>query len=115
MKISIYQIKRGYCRECNLNHGDSCLKKFQSYKDINKDVNLSCYNKVYSFEVDSNSKDKNNINLLLEKIFYKFNCYRPNDFKGHSLSVSDIIKIDNCYYYCDVIEFIELKNLNKSN
>ena len=45
------------------------------------------------------------IDALLEEIFVQFNTNRPEDFKGHSLSVSDVVKIecDNqaWYYYCD--------------
>ena len=36
----------------------------------------------------------------LEYIFYKFNCEHPEDFKGHSLSVSDIVKLGDDYFYC---------------
>ncbi len=43
----------------------------------------------------------------LEQLFYIFNCQRPHDFKGHSLSVSDIIYLDGKYYYTDSIGFKE--------
>lgn len=40
---------------------------------------------------------------MLESLFYRFNTERPQDFQGHSLSVSDVIalKLDSqvtCYY-----------------
>ena len=38
----------------------------------------------------------------VEELFEKFNIDRPDDFKGHSLSVSDIIVLNGEYtYYCD--------------
>ena len=45
---------------------------------------------------------------LLNYLFEKFNINHPKGFKGHSMSVSDIIKINHSvyenkakYYYCD--------------
>jgi hypothetical protein len=43
---------------------------------------------------------------LLESLFEGFNLYRPDEFRGHSMSVSDIVGVcDNHgntrYYYCD--------------
>ena len=39
----------------------------------------------------------------LDSIFTKFNIDRPEDFHGHSLSVSDIVQLDNKFYYCNPI------------
>lgn len=44
---------------------------------------------------------------LLNYLFEKFNINHPKDFKGHSMSVSDIVRImdvngNTKYYYCDV-------------
>jgi hypothetical protein len=47
---------------------------------------------------------------VLESLFAKFNINHPADFKGHSLSVSDIIELNGKYYYCDSISFVQLKN-----
>lgn len=42
---------------------------------------------------------------ICEVIFHIFNMRRPEDFKGHSLSMSDIIELDidghRRLYYCD--------------
>lgn len=52
------------------------------------------------------------IPAMLEDIFYRFNMERPEDFYGHSLSVSDIVvlKIDGTVsaHYVDRIGFQEL-------
>ena len=46
---------------------------------------------------------------VLESLFTKFNVNHPADFKGHSLSVSDIVELDGKCYYCDSFGFVELK------
>ena len=66
--------------------------------------------------------DKNNYDLIysaaympsdtLEKLFQRFNIDIPQDFKGHSLSVSDIVVIsgkgEEKAYYCDSVGFKEV-------
>ena len=43
---------------------------------------------------------------LLEYIFRIFNSSnKPESFKGHSLSVSDIVQIDNDFFYVDNFGF----------
>jgi hypothetical protein len=34
----------------------------------------------------------------------------PSDFRGHSLSVSDVVYLDGKYYYCDSFGYKELTN-----
>ena len=59
------------------------------------------YNKVYEYTEDVNVKDE----IYLEQVFEKFNLDRPDDFKGHSLSVSDIVKLNDKLYICDSFGF----------
>ena len=66
----------------------------------------------YELVYDANKQVQKNYNKkdLLEHIFEVFNIKRPSDFKGRSLSVSDIVVIENKYiYYTDSIGFKELK------
>lgn len=58
------------------------------------------YKEVYSSELQTTIKDKE---LVLDKIFEQFNLRHPEDFKGHSLSVSDVVILDNEIYFCDSI------------
>lgn len=58
------------------------------------------YKTVYSGTIE---EDDLNINQILENIFIKFNISHPEDFKGHSLSTSDIVILDNQTYLCDII------------
>ena len=93
-KIKIYQ----------LSHSTDYL--FMDYEFAKKhNFNLKDYKLVYEFTNDSDS----DIDIILEKVFVDFNIHRPNDFKGHSLSVSDIVKLNNKLYYVDSIGFKEIK------
>lgn len=64
------------------------------------------YSSIYTDTINSVEHD-----YILEKLFTIFNINRPADFKGHSLSVSDIVELVDYnegtnnltikYYYCD--------------
>ena len=49
---------------------------------------------------------------LLEQLYQQFNCARPTDYHGHSLSVSDVIMLNQdgkiSAHYVDSIGFKEL-------
>ena len=73
--------------------------KFMPYKWL-KEFDFSIYDEIWSGEEPDGCDD-------LEGIFEVFNLYHPKDFKGHSLSVSDIVQIigsnkeSNGHYFCD--------------
>ena len=71
--------------------------------------NFSKYKKVYEWFI-TEEVECEDVNELLEDIFYTFNCQIPKDFNGHSLSVSDVVVIGDSYYYCDVFGW---KNISK--
>ncbi len=60
-----------------------------------------------------------NPDLLLDDIFYAFNVNRPDDFKGHSLSVSDIIALkvngEVSFHYVDSFGFKRLEGFLPDN
>lgn len=64
------------------------FQRFESFED-NKGaaLNYTDYDEVYSGEVKLEKSDK----AVLNGLYEKFNIDRPEDFKGHSLSVSDVI------------------------
>ena len=73
-------------------------------------VERSNYEPVYTASLsDARS---NSIPVLLEDTFYRFNMDRPEDFFGHSLSVSDVIvlKVNGAIsaHYVDRFGFQEL-------
>ena len=55
----------------------------------------------------------------LEALFYTFNQNRPEDFRGHSLSVSDIVALKQqgvvSYHYVDSVGFKELPFFDRAN
>ena len=70
--------------------------------------NAEHYNIVYTDTLPAYQ----NIHVFLESVYSRFNIDRPEDFKGHSLSVSDIVAIRQAgvvsCYYCDSVGFQKL-------
>ena len=43
---------------------------------------------------------------VLEMLFSMYNRdVKPKGYKGHNLSVSDVVKLNDNYYYCDFIDW----------
>ena len=98
MEIRIYQIN---------SDRDTDGYKFMGMDWVNKHwgeqgVDSEIYDKVYEGTIDGSS---------LEDVFCTFNFSRPVGFKGHSLSVSDIVEViqssetEPGFYFCDSIGF----------
>lgn len=72
------------------------------------------YNVVYSGKLEAKLKNKREIMIQLEKYYEIFNIDHPADFRGRSLSVSDIVALkigkDILYYYVDPIGFVLLED-----
>jgi len=75
--FDIYQVKHG---EVFRDYGFENLERLKN-RDLK--VKYSNYDFVYS--------DKLQNGMNLEDIYSKFNIGRPEDFEGHSLSVSDVV------------------------
>lgn len=50
---------------------------------------------------------------ILERVYRVFNIEKPRDFKGHSLSVSDVITLDGAAYYVDVYGFKRIEKFKE--
>jgi len=75
--FGIYQLKPG---------DDLHYHRWVSYATLRSegnDVKRENYTLVYIGDLEDG--------LTLDRIFYRFNMERPEDFQGHSLSISDII------------------------
>lgn len=92
MKYVIYQL--------NKDHKEYLFHRY------NENAKKSWYNEVYAGEIEP----KTSIFATLEELFFIFNMKHPADFKGHSLSVSDVVLLDGKYYYCDSCEWKPLEN-----
>ena len=91
--------------QLNLDHGERIIRDFafRDYENVMKDglkIKKDLYILVYTLEA--------NKELSLDDLFYIFNMQRPVDFSGHSLSVSDVVKNDDGYWYCDSVGWVKL-------
>ena len=92
------------CRIYQLKPEIDPRKKFIAYNELLqrgfKQANPNDYKMVYDGEIETDD---------LDAIFEKFNLHHPSDFKGHSLSMSDVIELydsdSNEYYYVDHFGF----------
>lgn len=95
MKISILQIP----------HADNHVKYLFMDSDFALENGFSIlhYKTVYTYEKTENIwlDDQDTLN----EVFTIFNVQQPEDYRGRSVSVSDIIMIDNRMYYVDDIGF----------
>ena len=98
VEFKIYQLKRG-----EEYHG----VRFESL-ETNKDKNLSVsdYDLVYTGKW--NEISGNSVEEKLNQIYDKFNLNIPEDFTGHSLSVSDVITVGTAAHYVDDFGFTEM-------
>ena len=91
----IYQVKEDMLREYG-------FRGYDEATDGGGKVEKKNYDIVYEFELESSCE------LRLDDIYEIFNIHRPEDFHGHSLSVSDVIETDDGFYYCDSIGWKKL-------
>lgn len=66
-------------------------------KECNIKLTLDYYTSVYEGETNV-SED---VMETLEELFERFNRRHPLDYKGRSMSTSDIVKLGERYYFCD--------------
>ena len=78
--FEIYQVKRGN------EFRDYRFESYESLEAFNLKVEVKNYDFIYKGGLQSG--------MDLEDIFIKFNEQRPDDFKGHSLSVSDVVVLN---------------------
>lgn len=96
-KVSIYQVRTDISERHDISFMsfDYVLHTIPNLKHDLK----SYYDKIYEYEADLGNKSDES---ALDEIFIKFNTARPSDFKGHSMSTSDIVVFDDTrMWYCD--------------
>jgi len=86
---------------------DARFIKFSPTEELRKfglaeKLTLSMYSQVYEGETTRTAD-------WLDELFARFQGMKPEDYTGHSMSVSDIIESDGCYYYCDDFGWTEVK------
>ncbi len=100
--FDIYQIKDGE---------ETRNIRFESFDNLvssGEKPQFNNYEKIYTGNVSDLAG--RSISGKLESAFVKFNIDRPKDFTGHSLSVSDVVVLNDIPYYVDTFGFRELKD-----
>lgn len=104
--FAIYQLKGGdEAREIRFEAFDSLAKQ-----GVVPDI--ANYDLVYEGRISevTNSPD---LRLQLEELFHTFNMEHPEDFTGHSLSVSDVVVVKDQAFYVDMFGFRPLPDFIK--
>ena len=82
--------------------------RFEPYRRAENRIDKANYQPVYAGALQQNG----NLSQQLEGLFQQFNVNRPTDFKGHSLSMSDVITVRRSgvtsSHYVDTFGFVEL-------
>jgi len=93
-KYHIYQLDKDN-ENVRKNH-----KMFEPWDMLIKysNFNMKEYNNVYDGEIEVVGKRDE---VILDMLFTEFNLNHPDDFHGHSLSVSDVVVLNGTIYYCD--------------
>ena len=92
--------------------GEFCWLEGCDTRKVDQSVKQENYDLVYSGSLPEHSTHEPL--AILENLYAKFNLDRPEDFHGHSLSVSDVIvlkqKGQQTCYYTDSFGFQELSD-----
>ena len=107
MRLKIYQINSDRDTNQIKYWGLESLAKFQN----SSEVDASLYDNVFDAEMDE---------MELEEIWTRFNHEKHPLYRGHSLSVSDVVVTDDGAFFCDSfgfkeIDFDESKTQNPDN
>ena len=101
--FEIYQLKKS---------DDNIYIRFESLErlaELGQKPDFSNYDKIYEGDMSTINARGDTVGDKLEAVFVKFNLDCPEDFKGHSLSVSDVVVMDDKAYYVDTVGFQPLK------
>lgn len=98
MKVRIYQINKEHDTENALFMGFD-------FAENHGGVDSSVYKCVFDGRLDCSD---------IEEIYTLCNTEHPIGYYGHSLSVSDIVELDDGCYFCDSIGFKKLADFDSS-
>ena len=104
----IYQVKRG------AEHRNLLFTNMSLIEKLKLNIEQSHYDKVYSGSTDN----KASANEVLESLFVKFNLHFPTDYRGRSMSVSDVVVLKengtDKAYFCDSFGFVQVPQFIQS-
>ncbi|QST02147.1 hypothetical protein IMZ31_22100 (plasmid) [Pontibacillus sp. ALD_SL1] len=112
MRYTIYQIKEEHTRDYGY-MGIDMLKRMSAISGedsiIKEDGNGTVTIDMFPYEkVYENTEEQ----VELEELYSRFNARHPKDYRGRSLSVSDIVFLDYTPYYCDSFGFTKIAVTN---
>jgi hypothetical protein len=76
------------------------------------------YNNVYSARLrGAEIRSEDDAMDVLDRLFEIFNIERPGNFKGHSLSVSDVVEFPESHtaYFCDSFGWEKIEDFHKTD
>lgn len=107
----IYQIRKDLP-----DRNDRMFQNLATLRSDGKDVIPDAYSAVYEGSLDDTESGKS-AQQVLDGLFEKFNIAHPDDFRGHSMSVSDVVVlqengVEKAYYvdslgFKDVPQFLQ--------
>lgn len=119
---------RNYFRILQLNNTpDASNLLFESWGEISnrnvkptRDLYEAVWEEYTADDFHESVEDDKLCNQYLERIFTDFNINRPMWFKGHNLSVSDVIEFgfntesgfERRFYYVDTVGFHEIAEMD---
>lgn len=87
---------------------DECFASYERLRMMGKQPEIDHYEVIYAAPLLPYTDQ----NVMLEKLYEKFNVDRPEDFHGHSLSVSDVVMLREngviSAHYVDSVGFMLL-------
>ncbi len=107
--FAIYQLKSG------TEFRDYRFTGAEELECMGKEIDRDNYNLIYT----DGLQNVESVSHALDCLYYDFNHDKPDDFIGHSLSVSDIVAINMngavSYHYVDTIGFKDLEHFVEPN
>lgn len=106
-KIAVYQLKH--------THQNRAVRwqSLASYTAEKGAPNAADYDRVYECTTAGLGLANTPESRLKEELYRVFNIEKPHDFKGHSLSVSDVIVLGGAAWYVDVYGFKRIENFKE--
>ena len=116
-KYGIYQLKPNPELDSLRFEGTESLKRMGITKDNFDAIKPENYTLLYVGELSELQKETQG--ATLEAIFEKFNLDHPEDFRGHSLSVSDIVVLhqngQNTAHFGDSVGYTEIADVLRAH
>lgn len=99
-------MKKAIIYQLNNEHEFMLFKNMEELQEARIQPHISQYTRVYEKMIPESA--------TLEELYMLFNIKIPEDFCGHSMSVSDVVVIENvsgekAAHFCDNIGFVELE------